>query len=272
MAETQLRKLRDTSDALIGRSSPIFRLWYGCLWIKSPIWLLVLEGKKWHFFSRFVLLGFSIPPPSLGLKKKVGYPVVFSYIDFCFRVPLAKLVFFSFVAHSCWKPGHKLTKRNPAVFEWYHIWVFAKKKKWNSFFFKTPHGHSCGNFGKKQLQKLQKKEDSLLLQPLRYHIPREKIRTSFSLFFQPAQHNTQTQYRQHQRGPSAPTTYRRHAIPRISQSTSKTYTHSYTHDDGPPSRARRLETGACVWRGRGALGCLGCSLPLLTCMHVMSWK
>ena len=56
-------------------------------------------------------------------------------------------------------------------------------------------------------------------------------------------------------------------IPRTSQSTSKTayYSHSWTHDDGPPPRAGRLETGAGVWRRRGALGCLGCSLPLLAC-------
>ena len=39
------------------------------------------------------------------------------------------------------------------------------------------------------------------------------------------------------------------------------------HDDGPPSRARRVGTGAGVWRGRGVLDCLGCSLRLFAC-HV----
>ena len=42
---------------------------------------------------------------------------------------------------------------------------------------------------------------------------------------------------------------------------------SETRDDGPPSRARRVGTGAGVWRGRGVLSCLGCSLPLFAC-HV----
>ena len=53
-----------------------------------------------------------------------------------------------------------------------------------------------------------------------------------------------------------------------SQSTNKTgsHTHSYTHDDGPPSRARWLGTGAGVWCGRGELGCLGYYILLL--LHI----
>ena len=52
---------------------------------------------------------------------------------------------------------------------------------------------------------------------------------------------------------------------RTSQSTNKTgsHTHSYTHDDGPPSRARWLGTVAYVWCGRGGLGCLGYCILLL---------
>ena len=135
----------------------------------------------------------------------------------------------------------------------------VKNKRRNYFLKIYPDGQSCGNFGKKKLRKLQRNKIRYFqnLYPLRYYTPR-KIRSLFQplLPASSAQHTDST-YLVYQ--------HRRHTSQLIVGKQNCSYTHSQTHDDGPPSRARRLETGARVWRGRSTLGYLGCSLPLLAC-------
>ena len=81
--------------------------------------------------------------------------------------------------------------------------------------------------------------------------------------FQPAQHNTQDSTHVVP-GLPAPTTY----LDPHSRQEKLALLLTRRHKDGPPSRALRPGTGAGVRHGRGTLGCLGCSLPLLEC-HVL---
>ena len=141
--------------------------------------------------------------------------------------------------------------------------MFTLKRKRNSFLKSHPDGQSCGNLGKTNCKSFR--EDSTLSNMIcpeknypRYYIPRKKNPDLSSLFFQPAQPT----HRQHLLpGPPAPTTY----LEPHSRQEKLALIPTRRHEDGPPSRARRLGARVSVRRGCGALGCLGCSLPLLAC-------